>query len=263
MAITTESGLIAGYASAQRCVFFKEATSAEASGTWVSYWKTAGVPGAGATPAAYTAGSGYVPTDATAGSFPFTNGNTTYLSRLALLRYARPVVLYRRLWHCSGMSMNTASTQTITTPGTADADGTGVEIFGEVYSAGGAGGGGTWSISYTDASGNTKTATYTHPTNAESVGQMLPFAWQSGGAGCRGVISATLTASGTAGDFGITLVKRVAEVHGYLTTAGGSVMGPFDLGLPVIADDSCLALMAFAGTTVTGNLWGSFDLIQG
>ena len=56
--------------------FQKASQTAEGAATWHSLWKAGLIPVAGATPPVFTAGSGYTPTDATTGAFPFTNSAT-------------------------------------------------------------------------------------------------------------------------------------------------------------------------------------------
>lgn len=274
MAITTDAGLKAAFAGGQRITFGRDVLTGEGFGTWISLWKAAGYPAAGATPPAYTAGSGYAPDYSTTGALPFVNPSsaTTYLLRAASQQqwnaaapvapvYSSVLTLYQRIWHCSGMSMNSGSAQTITTPGTADASGVGVEIWGEIYTAGGATAA-TWTISYTDQDGNTgQTASYAHPNNAETANQMFPFTLAAGDTGARAVASATLSATGTAGDFGITLLKRICEIP--IRPAGEfTVLGPYETGLITIPDSACLAFMASCNTTAFGPITGSLVLGQ-
>lgn len=265
MAITTEDGLIAALAAGERFAIHKASLTAEGAGTWTSLWKVAGYPAAGANPPAYTAGSGYTPTRTTTGAIPFANPtNDAYLGKLAV---SGPTIgmltIYDRLWACSGLLTNTTSTQTVTTPGSLPSgrdplSGDDVEPWIEVYSAPGATGA-TWTLTGVDDDGNTGvTWTYTHPANAESVGQMMPLL---GGTatkrGCRQVTSfACSVSSGTAGDVGITLLRRLAEIP--ISAANvGTVLDAIALGLPYVYDDACLAMMVQCSTTSTGALFGS------
>jgi hypothetical protein len=248
---------------------FKASQTGEGAGTWHSLWKAATIPAAGSNPPAFTAGSGYVPTDATTGAYPFTNAVGPAQKRLLQMVLTGAVTgtayLCDRLWACSALLTNTTSAQNITTPGTIpsrDANGAalgdGVELWGEVYAAPGATGA-TWTVSYTNEAGTAgRSATYTHPANAESVGQMFPFTLQSGDTGVRAVASFTCSvSSGTAGDIGLTLVRRLAEAPMSII----NITNVFDfasLGMPRIWDDSCLFWMLRCTSTTTGLVDGSF-----
>lgn len=271
MSITTEDGIFAGMLAPRGIQ--KASSTSEGAGTWHSLWKLAGYPVAGANPPASTAGSGYVPTNSTTGAIPFTNpvSGNTYVARLALAgSTVGTVILYDRLWACSGFNTTLTTAQNITTPGTITArdlngatNGDGVELWGEIYTAPGATTA-TWTVSYTNQAGTSgRSATYTHPANAESVGQMFPFALAAGDTGVRSVASLTCSASsGTAGDVGITLVRRIAEIPIMLANVAG-MMDALALGLPRVYDNSCLAFMVLCSTTNTGLVQGSIGLTQG
>lgn len=239
--------------------------TAEGAGTFQSLWKGTGTPGAGANPPLFNAGSGYVPDDTTVGALTFANNLQTYLGRLSI---AGPtvgyLVVYDRVWACSGFNTTTApGAQTITNPGLPGRQGgnyIGLEAWGEVYTAPGATAA-NWTLAYTDELGNAGTSVYAHPANAETVGQMFPFPLAAGDRGVQSPQSLTCsTTSGTAGDIGITLLRRIAEIP---ITANGVVLDLFGLGRPEVADDACLAMMVLCSTTSTGTIIGSLSLTQG
>lgn len=273
MAITTENGLIAALTGGERFSFLKASATAEGAGTWHSLWKVAGFPPAGSNPPAFSAGSGYIPTRSTTGAFPFSNpANDAYLGKLSAQGATiGTLIVYDRLWACSGFGTVITTEQTITTPGTLTAardpkNGLDVEPWLEVYTAPGATGA-TWTFKGTDAAGTTnRTWTYTHPANAESVGQMAPFlpggAAPSATLGCRVPTSFQASAtSGTAGDVGVTLLRRLAEIP--LTLANiGQVLDAIALGLPYIADDACLAFMVQCSATNTGQINGQLIIAK-
>ncbi len=271
MAITSLDTLLAGLQ--QPYPLYKPSATSEGAGTWHSLWKSAGAPAAGSNPPLFSAGSGYTPTNATTGALPFTNpgSGNTYLARSSIAGGTiGTLVLYDRLWACSGFGTVVTTAQNVTTPGTIpsrDRDGAalgaGVELWGEVYTAPGATGA-TWTVSYTDQDGNTgQSATYTHPANAESVGQMFRFNLAAGDVGVRAVASFTASvSSGTAGDIGITLVRRIAEIPIMLANVA-QLFDAVALGLPRIYDSSCLAMMVQCSTTNTGLIQGSLTLAQG
>ena len=89
--------------------------------------------------------------------------------------------------------------------------------------------------------------------------QFLPL--QAGDLGVTAVASVTLSGTtGTAGNFGITLVKRIAEVS--ITAANVGNVYDQIVG-PVVEDSSCLALMVLCSTTNTGLISGGLRIAQG
>ena len=273
MAITTEDQLVAALVNGNKFPILKASATSEGAGTLHSLWKVTGNPAAGVNPPLFSAGSGYIPTRTTQGAFPFTNPtNDAYLGKLgAQGGTIGTLIIYDRLWACSGFGTVVLTEQTITTPGTLTPardpnNGADVEPWLEVYTAPGATGA-TWTFKGTDADGNAnRTWTYTHPANAESVGQMMPL--YPGGAspasklGCRVPTSFQASASsGTAGDIGVTLLRRLAEIP--LTAANvGIVLDAFALGLPDVYDDACLAMMVQCSTTNTGQINGTLVIAR-
>ena len=271
MTITTEDGLIAALVAGERFSLYKASQTAEGAGTWHSLWKAAGFPPAAASPPAYTAGSGYSPTRSTQGAFPFSNPtNNAYLAKLSAQGSTLgTLIIYDRLWACSGFSTTVTTAQNVTTPGNLPSgrnpnSGADVEPWLEVYTAPGATAA-TWTLTGVDSAGNSGvTWTYSHPANAESAGQMMPFVL--GGTavnrGCRQVTSLTCSVSSSnAGDVGITLLRRLALIP--ITAVNvGLVLDALALGLPEIYDDACLAMMVMCSTTNTGVIQGILGLAK-
>lgn len=250
----------------QRRPFNKASQTTEGAGTWHSLLKAAGQPGAAATPAS---GNGVIPDNSSAGMLRFANpggGIFTYLARFqAFGGTVGTVILYDRLWHNSGLSGTSVAAQAFTQPALTrpDALGEDVELWGEVYTAMGATGS-VFTATYVDQDGNAgNSAVYTMPANALSVGQMFPFALAAGDTGVRSVSQVILSIStGTAGDFGLVLLRRIAEVP--IVVAGSGVQRDiFRLGMPRVYDSAALALMVFCSTTNSGVIMGSAGLVQG
>lgn len=251
--------------------FYKASQTTEGAGTFHSLWKAAGLPAAGATPPAYTT-SGYVPTRATTGALG--QANSAQQARLigveAETTVAGTLIVYDRLWACSGLTTNAITTLSITSPDTlptgrlrdGSSDYADVEPWLEVYTAPGATAS-TWTLTYVDGAGGTgKTATYAHPANAETVGQMIPFVMPGSGAdaGIQQVTSLAFSAaSGTAGNVGITLLRRLATIPLPLVNVA-SAKTAVDLALERVRDDACLALMVMCTTTTSGIILGSIGL---
>jgi hypothetical protein len=269
MAIDTRDKLIAALSSGQKLDFYKASATSEGAGLWHSLWKVAATPASAASPPVYTNGSGYVPTHDTGGAFPFTNPTPPALSYVTQFVAAGAtigkLILYDRLWTCSGITTNATATIAITTPEALtrpNSIGLGCEAWGEVYAACGATAA-TWTLNYKNTLGSTGAAIYAHPANAEAVGQMFPWPLQGGDIGISQPVSVTFSASsGTAGDIGVTILRRILEIP-LMVANVGDIYDAFFLGLPQVYDDACLAMMVMCSTTNTGIIQGSLRIGQG
>lgn len=250
----------------------KASQTSKAAGSWHSLWKAAGYPTAGANPPLFTAGSGYVPTRATTGALGQANaagGNEKCFGAAQIgLTTAGTLILYDRLWACSGMSANVTTAQSVTTPGALPSgrqpgtDGEEVEPWFECYTATGATGTGVYTLTGTDSTGTTgRTWTYTRGSaTTEIAGQMAPFVPVTAVGGCRAVASVTLSvATGTVGDFGVTLMRRTGAI-GVLAANVLAQMDALVTGAPRCYDDTCYALMIQCTTTNTGVLQGQITI---
>lgn len=275
MPFTNSDDLIAGQRNGQRPQLVKASQTSEGVGTFHSLWKALGYPVAGANPPLFSAGSGYVPTKDTAGAITFSNPTAPAITVMSLLEVYSTVLgqllVCDRLWACSGFGTVITTLQSITTPGNLPAGrdpNTGGDVipFLEIYGAPGATGA-TWTVTGTDALGNTnRTWQYTHPANAESVGQLLPLL--PGGAspastlGMRQAVSFQASGtSGTAGDIGISLLRRIAGC----TVRSLSDPGFKDyaqLGMPRVYDDACLMMRVLCSAATTGRFEVDLQLAQ-
>lgn len=265
MAITMDA-LLAALPAAEYDIF-KASQTSEGAGTWLSLWKAAGRPAAGATPPAYGSGSGYVPTRATVGAIGQANpvGNR-YLANVNLsTSVVGSLIIYDRLWACSGFGTVVTTAQDVVSGGSLPAGRTpngaaDVELWLEVYTAPGATGA-TWTITAPDGGGTSRAYTYTHPTNAESVGQMMPVVPPAGAAAGVNIPTSfqASVSSGTAGDIGITLMRRLAIIPFPLANIG-TALDALALGLPEVHDDACLAFMVLCSSLSTGVYLGSISL---
>jgi hypothetical protein len=171
--------------------------------------------------------------------------------------------VYDRLVTTSGLIGNSAGTQTINSEAlTRYTNGEGVTPWIEWYSATGA----TlanFTLTYTNDSGATnQTAPAQSFVQTPAAGQMLPIAL-NGSDGIRVAESLTLSVStGTAGNFGITLMKRLLTIPLPLANSAAS-MDAFAAGLQKIEDSACLSLVVFCSTTSTGIVHGELSLAQG
>ena len=265
MAISTQDQLVAALAAAKKFGLYKASVTTEGAGTWQSLWTAAGQPAAGA---AQGTANGAIPDNTTPGAIPYTNpggANSGYLAKLSLHgANVGTLILYDRLWHNSGLSGIVTTAQAITQPAlTRYTDGIGVELWMEVYAAMGATAS-VFTASYTnDANTAGRSATYSMPANALTQNQMVPFALASGDKGVKSVQSVTLSLStGTAGNFGLMLLKRIAEIPINAANSGG-VLDFFGLGGAVLPPSSCLFLAQLCSATTSGVVNGSAAFIEG
>ena len=240
----------------------KSGTAPKGAGAWQSLWKAPGYPAAGANPPIFTAGSGYIPLRTTTGAIGQTNpggSNNKYVASFSSnATVAGQLIVYDRLWACSGINSTTVSAQTVTTPGTLTTgrdpyNGFDVEPWIEIYTITGATGS-TWTLTGTDSTGTTgRTWTYVHAA-VPVAGQMYPMVPGTAVGGCRVATSLTIgTSTGTAGDVGITLLRRLGTVSVSVPNIEAA-KDAFALGLPEVYDDACLAFMQQA-TAATATVW--------
>jgi hypothetical protein len=264
---TTLAEIKDALAVAQRREFLKTSLTAEGAVAWQSLWKAPGWPQPGATPVNGAGLNGSIPTSATLGAIPFTNGggSVQHLLQLALSGSVRGrLFLYDRLWHNSGMSgTQTTPDTTLGTPPalTRYTTGEGTEVWGEIYSATGTGTD-TLNFKYTNAAGTTnRVGFYVNPSGwMDTVGQMFPMTLQNGDTGVRACTAYHWsTTNSPAGDFGFVIMKRLVEIP-IPTVSRVDILEFLRIGLPQVQDNACLALMLGCFGTSTGFLTGRLDL---
>lgn len=249
----------------------KASISAKAAGTFTDLFLAAGVPSAGAAPGAHSAGgTAYTNGGTVSGALPWVAPGASLKAYLARLSFAGStagtLILYDRLWACTGMSGTVTGAQNITSfPAlpTRAGTGEGVEPWIEWYSATG-GTAANVTATYTNSAGTTGRTTPSIAFQATPTAyQMLPLPLALGDLGVQALASVTLSGTtGTAGAFGVTLLKRIAEIP--MTVANvQSYMDVFSLGLPLIEDNTCLCPMMLVSGTSTGVISGNLSLISG
>jgi len=244
---------------------FKASIASKAAAAFQSLWLATGQPSLGAAPANITGANCTTATAGAAGIQTPAGANKLYLARLQMAGTTVGVLtLYDRLWANAGMSGTVLTAQAFTPPTLPRyTDGFGVEPWLEVYSIMGSTAANA-SLTYQDASlGAGQTAVCPLPAAAPVAGQMYPFNFPAGGKGvitCSSLIlSGTLT---TAGNFGVTLLKRIADIPIILANSGVS-LDSFGLGLPEIKSGACLAGMVLCSTTSTGIFTGTLVVAEG
>ena len=264
MAIATMDALVDGLTTGQVLPFYKPSVTAKGAGTFQSLWTAAGTPGAGATP---STGSGQTNSSATAGALSFSNptgGELTYLARaLASCGVIGSLIIYDRLVTTSGLSGTNTGTQNINSQALSRyTSGVGVTAWVEWYTATGSTAANI-TLNYTNDAGTTgQVAAATPFVQTPVAGQMMPIPL-NGNDGIRVAESITLSAStGTAGNFGITLMRRLLTIPMPLANSAAQ-LDAFAAGLAQIPDSACLAMMVWCSTTSTGIIHGEIGLAQG
>jgi hypothetical protein len=280
MTITMDA-LAAAFASTPRLEFSKVGVATEGVGTWTDMWKNTGSPAAGANGPVFSGAGPFVCAYGTVGYLPGfgTNGtaqagNDLYLSNFSVQAGAvGTLVLCDRLWHCSGFSGTATAAQSVGTPSdiparddNAAALGAGVEPWIVFNTAPGATAA-TMTLTGTDETGaTTRTWTYAHPANAETAQQIVP-AMPGGGSpgalGMRRLVSFTNSIStGTVGDIGVVLLRRIASIP--VATANiGNALDFAGTRLEKIHDLSCLfALWLNGAASPMPQIMGSVKILE-
>lgn len=259
MAITNTDGLIAAMASGQRIALQKSSVTTVAS-FYTTLWDVTGIPGAGAL-AINNNTSGVIPTDATAGApiiRAFTPGNTGYLLSFdASTAQPGVVSMYDRLWHAGTFTAGSLQTYTLSgQPGlqrVPNNDYSQLELWMEVTTASGATST-TVTVGYTDGAGVARSATLDANLSSAPVRRMLPFRLANS-TGIKWVNSVTIGgATGTVA-FNLVIQRNIVDHTVVSANIGRPRKDAFDTGMPIIYEDSCLALMFLATTTSSGALF--------
>lgn len=254
MAITTNDGVVAGLLPSQE--FMKAAVTAKAAGSLQDLFFVAGNPGAAAIPSPGVAGAALT---SYVGQVPFPSavgGENVYLAGFEAVQAANvgSLILYDRLWHNSGLSATTATTQTVNSVTLPARDNNGstngerVMVFFQTYTA--LTTSVSVSISYTNSAGTSgRTGTLT-TVAASVVGQLVPMTLQAGDTGVRSIQSVT-HATMTAGTYGLVMARLIARV-GTPVANVGVMKGVYDLGLPRMYDNSVPFIVANTTGTAVG-----------
>lgn len=262
MAITTQDGLVAALAGAQKIVVQKASVTAVAGRT-LSLWSATGVPGTGEVTNGQAA-AGAVATSSLTGAVGFTNGGglTNYLLNVSGQSAATgSLIIFDRLWDWtsggSGWSATTTGAQNTTSPAALtrpDANGNYTELWVETLAAGGAASG-TSTITYTDPGGTgSRSATLlASKISSPPIGTIEQYALQAGAvSGVKSIQTLNNSATWTSGTFRISIVRRLAQIP--VTANLGFTVDAFTLGMPIVYDNACLGLAFFANSTTTGPL---------
>lgn len=278
MTISTRDQLIDALGNnSSRLVIDKASIASQAAGTFVSLWRATGQPGQGAIPAAAA-----VCDNTLTGALGFTQQvapATSYgaWANAVCSNSAMTLELHDRLMHMGGLSGTLTTAQTVNLDVNAnlasgnldkrkgDSNFSDIQWWLEWYTAtGGTAVTATVSVTYNDGTTGTlsaplaatRPASFMLPLNG-----LIPAA--AAGKYIRDVDSVQLSATtGTAGSFGVTATRPRMTMPLLLANK----MEVFDwaaLGLPEVANSSCLFLIALTSTTSTGTVRGGGKLAHG
>ena len=278
MTISTRDQLISALGNnSSRFVIDKASIASQAAGTFVSLWRATGQPGQGAIPAAAA-----VCDHTLTGAIGFTQQvapATSYGAWANALcsNSAMTLELHDRLMHMGGLNGTLTTAQTVNLDLNAnlasgnlnkrkgDANFSGVQWWLEWYTATGATAViATVAVTYNDGTTGTLSASLvaTRPASfMMPLNGLIPSA--AAGKYIRDVDSVQLSATtGTAGSFGVTATRPRMT----MPLALANRMEVFDwaaLGLPEIANSSCLFPVILTSTTSTGTVRGGSKLAHG
>lgn len=279
MTISTRDQLINALANnSSRLVIDKASLANAVAGQVFSLWRATGQPAQGAIPT-----TAALCTKALAGSFDFTNQTspaTSYLGWLSLVtgNSALGIEVHDRIAHLGGLVLNVTTAQTVTglnlTSGGLNppaerlgaanySDG---QWFLEVYTDGGAtASNATINVTFNDGTSNNLNVIAVGGTlRAGRMIALTPFIQTADqGKFIRGINTVTLSAStGTAGNFGFTYTRQRTGL-GVNIANKQEQYNWAQLGLPEIANDSCLQMVMTCGATSTGTVRGQGKIAHG
>jgi hypothetical protein len=244
------------------------AGAATVAGQYTSLWTFNRFPGgAGAAPG----GTARNPTNTTQGALgQSTPTGTQYLGGLSIgANVAGIGTWYDRLADISGLNATTTTAQNTTSLAVTrytGAESVGNEIWIEIYTIIGTTAT-TITVSYTNqagTSGRTSQAVVFGGTGRREATRMIRVPLANGDTGVRSVESVTVLATtGTAGDFGVTIVRPIASGVCGLPGTGSLTDCLSQLAaLPEIKSGACLTPLWFANTTTSPILHGFVSIVE-
>lgn len=278
MSISTRDQLIDALSNnSSRFVIDKASIASQAAGTFVSLWRATGQPGQGAIPAAAV-----VCDNTLAGAMGFTQQvapATSYgaWANAVCSNSAMTLEIHDRLMHMGGLNGTLTTAQTVNLDVNAnlasgnidkrkgDSNFSDIQWWLEWYTATGATAvTATVSVTYNDGTSGTLSASLAATRPASfllPLNGLIPAA--AAGKYIRDVDSVQLSATtGTAGSFGVTATRPRMTMPLPLANK----MEVFDwaaLGLPEVANSSCLFPVVLTSTTSTGTVRGGGKLAHG
>jgi hypothetical protein len=251
MAITTVDGIIAGFKLTR---FVNKTVTGSSTGDMYSSFYAAGNPGPAVAPTPGISGAALT---SYSGQVPFTNpssGQNSYLARFAAATNATTaygtLILCDRLWHNSGITINSGSAQTVNSVAfpARDNDGTtngaGV-LMGLEFSSNGGAGTPTITISYTNSAGTSgRTATNLFPSAASpTVGRFFPMKLEGSDKGVRSIQTLTFSGTGWASGTAHLVAYRILQSVRISTFNYTTDNSPLTTGMVRLYDNTVPFLM--------------------
>ncbi len=263
MAITTLDQVIS-LLPGQPSTILKSSLTAKAAGTFQSFWTAGGLPSTGA---ATGSANGAIINSATAGALKINNPqgvNKLYIAKLGIgCSTSGLLIVYDRLWSNSTLNGTLLTAQTWVQPTlTRIISGDDVEAWIETYSPTGATAV-TATLTYTNELGVAGRLATTSLVSSPVAGQMMPFSLAVGDNGIRSTSQVVLSATtGTVGNFGIVLMKRLLTIP-ISVTVTGAIFDAFGLGMPEVEANAAIAFAVLTSAANTGTLIGDMNIIEG
>ena len=279
MTIDTMDALVSAMGNNSSCIIIDKASIAsQTGGSYASLWRATGQPGQGAVPTSVA-----VCDNTLTGALQYTQQTSPATSYIGILEASctnasSTLELHDRLVHMGGLSGTLTTAQNVnidlsTLLATSnldarkgDANYSDVQWWLEWYTATGSTvATATVNVTYNDGTTgnlNAQSLTATRPaSHMIPLNSLIPSA--AAGKYIRGVVSVTLSIStGTAGNFGVTatryrgaLFQPIANARYTADWAG--------LGLPEVANSSCLFPVQLTTTTSTGAVRATGKIVHG
>lgn len=235
-------------------------------GAEIAQWLNSGFPTAGVAPPSSGAGATTIPDRTTQGAIPIpgvVNPAQLYLGLFNVgVSVAATIFLRDRLMHVGNLSgILTTAQPTIHNALTRYTTGDGVQGYIEIYSATGATAA-TANVSYTNQAGVSGRAGTASIVASPNAGRLFPITLQAGDTGIRSIESVTLSVStGTAGNFGVTLYKTLAQV-GLLLPYVTQGQDAIALGAQEVLNGACLMLATLHTAGGGPAIFATLGLVQ-
>lgn len=279
MTISTRDQLIGAMGNnSSRLVIDKASIASQTANSFASLWRATGQPGQGAIP-----GAAAVCDNTLVGSLQFTQQTAPATSYLGILEAmcsnaGSTLEIHDRLMHMGGLNGTLTTAQTVDVDISAnlatanldarkgDANYSDVQWWLEWYTAtGGNVSAASANVTYNDGtSGNLTAVTLTATRPASHMiplNSLIPAA--DSGKYIRDVNTVTLAATtGAAGSFGVTATRYRAAIFKPLANSRFTADWA-GLGLPEIANSSCLFPIQLTTTTSTGSVRATGKIIHG
>jgi hypothetical protein len=278
MTITTRDQFMDAMANnSSRLVIDKASIASQTANSFCSMWRATGQPGQGAIPTAAASCDNTL-----LGALQFTQQTAPATSYLGILEAvasnaAMTLEIHDRLCHMGGMLGNVATAQTVNLDLNAllasdnldarkgDANFSDVQWWMEWYTAtGSTASSATINVTYNDGTSGNLTAQALAATRPAShmipLNGLIPAA--DAGKFIRDINTVTHATTGTAGNYGFTATRYRAGSFLPLANARWTAKWD-DLGIPEIANESCLFAIMLTSTTSTGTLRATGKIAHG